>query len=125
MSDQETKNLLIQTSGPLKLVTLKKDPVPAKAIPTRDAWVLIQPSSAVRVCTGDDNHEEGVIRRGDLALLLPGFGHSLHRHQPSVPFGFSAMHLEGPFPEPLLGSLQNPPRKWQEASFAVLLSTEQ
>ncbi|HET6330463.1 MAG TPA: helix-turn-helix transcriptional regulator [Holophagaceae bacterium] len=122
MSDQETKNLLIQTSGPLKLVALKKDPVPAKAQPTRDAWVLIQPSSAVRVCTGDDNHEEGVIRRGDLALLLPGFGHSLHRHQPSVPFGFNALHMEGPFPEPLLGSLQNPPRKWQEASFAVLRS---
>ncbi|HJV23809.1 MAG TPA: AraC family transcriptional regulator [Holophagaceae bacterium] len=121
MPEQETKNLQIFSSGPLKLVTLKKDPVPAKALPSREAWTLILPSSAVRVCTGED-HEEGVIRRGDLALLLPGFGHTLHRHQPGVPFGFTALMLEGPFPEPLLGSLQNPPRKWQEASFAVLRS---
>ena len=121
MSEQETKTLQIHTSGPLKLVILKKDPIPPKALPSRDAWTLMLPTSAVRVCTGDDR-EEGVIRRGDLALLLPGYGHSLKRHQPNQPFGYTALQLEGPFPEPLLGTLQHPPRKWQEQSFAVLRS---
>ena len=121
MGDNESKNLQIHTSGPLKLVFLKKDPVPPKALPSRDAWTLILPGSAVKVCTGDDR-EEGIIRRGDLALLLPGFGHALKRHQANQPFGFTALHLEGPFPEPLLGTLQHPPRKWQEQSFAVLRS---
>jgi AraC-like DNA-binding protein len=74
-----------------------------------------------RVCTEDD-HEEGVIPRGALALLLPGYGHTLRRHQSNVPFGFTALQLDGPFPEPLLSILQQPPRKWQEQSFAVLRS---
>ncbi len=121
MNDQDSKNTQIFTSGPLKLVQLKKDPVPPRALPGRDAWTLIQPSTAVRVFTAEDR-EEGIIRRGDLALLLPGFGHTLKRHQEDQPFGFTALYLEGPFPEPLLGALQHPPRKWQEASFAVLRS---
>jgi AraC-like DNA-binding protein len=121
MVDPESKLLQVHTSGPLKLVVLKKDPVPLKALPSRDAWTLMLPSSAVRVCTGDDR-EEGVIRRGDLALLLPGFGHTLKRHQANQPFGFTALQLEGPFPEPLLSTLQHPPRKWQEQTFAVLRS---
>ncbi len=121
MGDSESKNLQIHSSGPLKLVVLKKDPIPPKALPARDAWTLILPGSAVKVCTGDDR-EEGIIRRGDLALLLPGFGHALKRHQANQPFGFTALYLEGPFPEPLLGTLQQPPRKWQEQSFAVLRS---
>jgi AraC-like DNA-binding protein len=121
MGDSEAKNFQIHTSGPLKLVILKKDPVPLKAMPSRDAWTLLLPSSAVKVCTGEDR-EEGIIRRGDLALLLPGFGHSLKRHQVNQPYGFTALHLEGSFPEPLLSTLQQPPRKWQEQSFAVLRS---
>ena len=121
MSDSESKLLHVHTSGPLKLIVLKKDPVPPKAFPTRDAWVLLLPGSAVRVCTAED-HEEGIVRRGDLALLLPGFGHTLKRHQANQPFGFTALHLEGPFPEPLLGTLQHPPRRWQEQTFAVLRS---
>jgi len=121
MSESENKNIQTYTSGPLRLVVLKHDPVPAKLLPSRDAWMLLQPTHAVRVCTGDD-HEEGVIRSGDLALLLPGFGHTLKRHQANAPFGFTGLFLEGPFPEPLLSALQNPPRKWQESSFAVLRS---
>ncbi|MBI4913134.1 MAG: helix-turn-helix transcriptional regulator [Acidobacteria bacterium] len=121
MSEHESKILQVFSSGPLKLVVLKRDPVPPRALPSRDAWTLILPGSAVRVLTGGDK-EEGIIRRGDLALLLPGFGHTLERHQPSQPFGFTALQLEGPFPEPLLGTLQHPPRKWQEQSFAVLRS---
>lgn len=121
MAEPESLNLLIQSSGPLKLVTLKKDPIPPKALPSREAWTLLLPSSPVRVCT-DDDREEGIIRRGDLALLLPGYGHSLKRHQPNVPFGFTALQMEGPFPEPLLSSLQHPPKKWQEQTFAVLRS---
>ena len=121
MSENETKNLQIHTSGPLRLAILKRDPVPTKLLPARDAWTLLQPTHAVRVCTGDDR-EEGVIRSGDLALLLPGFGHTLKRHHANTPFGFTALFMEGPFPEPLLSSLQHPPRKWQESSFAVLRS---
>lgn len=121
MSDAETKNLQTFTSGPLRLAILKRDPVPAKILPAREAWTLLQPTHAVRVCTGEDR-EEGVIRSGDLALLLPGFGHTLKRHHPNTPFGFTALFMEGPFPEPLLSSLQHPPRKWQESSFAVLRS---
>ncbi len=121
MSESDSKNLQTFTSGPLKLAILKRDPVPAKLMPARDSWILLQPTHAVRVCTGDDR-EEGIIRSGDLALLLPGFGHTLKRHHSSTHFGFTALFLEGPFPEPLLSSLQTPPRKWQEASFAVLRS---
>ncbi len=121
MSEPDNKNLLTYTSGPLRLVVLKHDPVPAKLLPTRDAWMLLQPTHPVRVCTGEDR-EEGVIRSGDLALLLPGFGHTLKRHQPNTPFGFTALFMDGPFPEPLLSALQHPPRKWQEQSFAVLRS---
>lgn len=121
MSDAEAKALQLHVSGPLRLAILKKDPIPAKLLPSRDAWILLQPTSAVRVCTGEDQ-EEGVIRSGDLALLLPGYGHTLKRHHPNTPFGFTALFMEGPFPEPLLSALQNPPRKWQEASFAVLRS---
>ena len=121
MADSESLNLTIQISGPLKLVTLKKDPVPLKAAPSRDSWTLLLPTSPVRVCT-DDDREEGIIRRGDLALLLPGFGHSLKRHQANIPFGFTALQMEGPFPEPLLSALQHPPKKWQEQTFAVLRS---
>jgi len=119
MSD--TKNLQIYTSGPLRLIVCKKDPIPAKAAPTKDSWTLLQPTAPVRVCTGDD-HEEGVIPRGSLALLLPGFGHTLQRHQEDTPFGFTALQLDGSFPEPLLSILQHPPRKWQEQSFAALRS---
>ena len=121
MSESETKNLQTFTSGPLRLSVLKRDPVPGKLLPARDAWTLLQPTHAVRVCTGEDR-EEGVIRSGDLALLLPGFGHTLKRHHANTPFGFTALFMEGPFPEPLLSSLQHPPRKWQESSFAVLRS---
>jgi len=121
MSEPEAKNLQTYTSGPLRLAVLKRDPVPAKLLPARDAWTLLQPTHAVRVCTSEDR-EEGVIRSGDLALLLPGFGHTLKRHHANAPFGFTALFMEGPFPEPLLSSLQNPPRKWQESSFAVLRS---
>ena len=84
---------------------LKRDPVPGKLLPARDAWTLLQPTHAVRVCTGEDR-EEGVIRSGDLALLLPGFGHTLKRHHANTPFGFTALFMEGPFPEPLLSSLR-------------------
>ncbi len=121
MVDPESINLQIHVSGPLKLVQLKKDPVPARALPSRDAWTLILPSSAVRVLT-DEDREEGIIRRGDLALLLPGFGHTLARHQAGTPFGFTAIQMEGPFPEPLLSALQHPPKKWQEQTFAILRS---
>lgn len=119
MSD--TKNTQIIPSGSLRLVVCKRDPVPAKALPSKDAWTLLQPTSTVKVCTGDD-HEEGSVPRGSLALLLPGFGHTLKRHQPDQPFGFTALQLDGPFPEPLISTLQHPPRKWQEASFASLRS---
>ena len=107
MAETDSQNLVIRVSGPLRLVQLKSDPVPPKALPSRDAWTLIHASSAIRVCTGDD-HEEGIIRRGDLALLLPGFQHVLKRHQANQPFGYSA--------------LQHPPRKWQEQTFSVLRS---
>ena len=60
--------------------------------------------------------------RGSLALLMPGFGHSFKRHHPETPFGFTALQMDGPFPEPLVSVLQHPPRKWQEASYAVLRS---
>ncbi|MFN8010943.1 MAG: AraC family transcriptional regulator [Holophagaceae bacterium] len=121
MAEPESQNLVIRVSGPLRLVQLRSDPVPPKALPSRDAWTLIHASSAIRVCTGDD-HEEGIIRRGDLALLLPGFQHVLKRHQANQPFGYTALQLEGPFPEPLLTALQHPPRKWQEQTFSVLRS---
>jgi AraC-like DNA-binding protein len=119
MSD--AKNIQIFTSGPLRLVICKKDPVPAKAVPSKESWTLLLPTAPVRICTGED-HEEGVVPRGSLALLLPGFGHNLKRHQEDVPFGFTALQLDGPFPEPLLSILQHPPRKWQEQSFAALRS---
>lgn len=112
----------IFSSGSLRLVVLRRDPIPPKAMPSKDAWTLILPTSAVRVCTSNGDREEGIIRRGDLALLLPGFGHTLKRHQPQQGFGFTALELEGPFPEPLLSTLQSPPKKWQEHTFAVLRS---
>lgn len=115
------KSFQVFSSGPLRLVVCKRDPVPAKAAPGRDTWTLILPTAAIRVCTGED-HEEGVVPRGSLALLLPGFGHTLKRHQDDQPFGFTALHLDGPFPEPLVSILQHPPRKWQEQSFASLRS---
>jgi len=121
MADSETKNVMVFTSGSLRLVNLKRDPVPAKAMPSAACWTLLLPSASVCVCTGEDQ-EEGVVRRGNLALLLPGYGHVLKRHQPAVPFGFTALQLEGPFPEPLVSILQHPPRKWQEQSFALLRS---
>lgn len=121
MNEHDAKNVHVYTSGSLRLVLLKKDPVPPKAAPSRDSWTLLQATSPVRVCTGDD-HEEGVIPKGSLALLLPGFGHQLKRHQADVPFGFTALQLDGPFPEPLVSILQHPPRKWQEQSFAALRS---
>jgi len=121
MNTHDSKQLLIRHSGPLRLVLLKKDPVPPKANPGRDSWTLLLPTTAVRLCTGDD-HEEGIVPKGSLALLLPGFGHTLHRHVPEEPFGFTALQFEGPFPEPLLSILQHPPRKWQEQSFALLRS---
>ena len=93
MSEPETKNLQTYTSGPLRLSVLKRDPVPGKLLPARDAWTLLQPTHAVRVCTGEDR-EEGVIRSGDLALLLPGFGHTLKRHHPNTPFGFTALFMD-------------------------------
>jgi len=121
MSNHDPKNLQTHTSGPLRMVVVKKDPVPAKAAPSRDSWTLLMATAPVRICTGED-HEEGIVPRGSLALLLPGFGHSLKRHQPEEPFGFTALQLDGPFPEPLLSILQHPPRKWQEQSFASLRS---
>ena len=121
MSNYDSKNFQTHTSGPLRLVVVKKDPVPAKAAPSRDSWTLLMATAPVRICTGED-HEEGIVPRGSLALLLPGFGHSLKRHQPEEPFGFTALQLDGPFPEPLLSILQHPPRKWQEQSFASLRS---
>ena len=121
MTIHDAKNLQTFTSGPLRLVLLKKDPAPAKAMPSREAWSLLLPTAPVRVCTGED-HEEGIIPRGSLALLLPGFGHVLKRHQLDTPFGYTALQLEGPFPEPLVSILQHPPRKWQEQSFAALRS---
>ena len=121
MSNHDPKNLLIFTSGSLRMLTLKRDPVPAKAAPSRDSWTLLLSTGPVRVCTGED-HEEGIIPRGSLALLLPGFGHTLKRHAPDTPFGFTALQLDGPFPEPLVSILQHPPRKWQEQSFATLRS---
>jgi AraC-like DNA-binding protein len=117
----DTKNIQLFSSGPLRLVVCKRDPIPAKAMPSRDTWTLMLPNAPVRVCTGED-HEEGIVPRGSLALFLPGFGHSFRRHQPETPFGFTALHMEGPFPEPLVSILQHPPRKWQEQSFAVLRS---
>jgi AraC-like DNA-binding protein len=121
MAESESQNLLIRVSGPLRLVQLKADPVPPKALPNRDAWTLLQANAPIRVYT-DEDHEEGIIRRGDLAMLLPGFQHILKRHQPGQAFGYTALQLEGPFPEPLLTALQHPPRKWQEQSFSVLRS---
>lgn len=121
MPNHDQKNLLTYTSGSLRMVSLKRDPVPAKAAPSRDSWTLLLPTGPVRVCTGDD-HEEGIIPRGSLALMLPGFGHSLKRHSPDQPFGYTALQLDGPFPEPLVSILQHPPRKWQEQSFAALRS---
>lgn len=121
MANHDPKNLQIHTSGPLRLVVVKKDPVPAKAAPSRESWTLLMATGPVRICTGED-HEEGIVPRGSLALLLPGFGHSLQRHQPDQPFGFTALQLDGPFPEPLVSILQHPPRKWQEQSFASLRS---
>ncbi len=121
MADTESQNLLIRVSGPLRLVQLKNDPIPPKALPSRDAWTLLHATSPIRVCT-DEDREEGIIRRGDLAMLLPGFQHLLKRHQPAQPFGYTALQLEGPFPEPLLTALQHPPRKWQEQTFSVLRS---
>ncbi|MCE1227924.1 MAG: helix-turn-helix transcriptional regulator [Firmicutes bacterium] len=103
------------------MLVLKRDPVPAKAAPPRDLWTLLAPTAQVRVCTGDD-HEEGVVPKGSLALLLPGFGHHLKRVAEDQPFGFTALQLDGPFPEPLVSILQHPPRKWQEQSFAALRS---
>ena len=41
MSDPETKNLLTYTSGPLRLAVLKRDPVPSKILPARDAWTRV------------------------------------------------------------------------------------
>lgn len=117
----DTKNVTISISGPLRLIVCKRDPVPLKANPSRESWTLLQTTAAVRVCTADD-HEEGIVPRGSLALLLPGFGHTLKRHQPETAFGFTALQLDGPFPEPLLSILQHPPRKWQEQSFASLRS---
>ena len=105
----------------LRLISLKRDPVPAKAAPNRDSWTLLLPTGPIRICTGED-HEEGIVPRGSLALLLPGFGHTLKRHAPDQPFGFIALQLDGPFPEPLVSILQHPPRKWQELSFASLRS---
>ena len=62
MAEPESQNLVIRVSGPLRLVQLRSDPVPPKALPSRDAWTLIHASSAIRVCTGDD-HEEGIRSR--------------------------------------------------------------
>jgi AraC-like DNA-binding protein len=121
MANHDPKNVQIFTSGPLRLVLVKKDPVPAKAAPSRDSWTLLLATAPVRVCTGED-HEEGVVPRGSLALLLPGFGHTLKRHVADQGFGFTALQLDGPFPEPLVSILQHPPRKWQEQSFASLRS---
>ena len=121
MTQYPFNNLQVFTSGPLKLAILQRDPVPPKVLPFKESWTLLQPTHPVRIFTQEDK-EEGIIRRGDLTLLLPGFGHTLKRHQPNIPFGFTALFLEGPFPEPLLSALQNPPRKWQEDSFAVLRS---
>ena len=53
MSENETKNLQIHTSGPLRLAILKRDPVPTKLLPARDAWTLLQPCS--QRCTSDMN----------------------------------------------------------------------
>ena len=75
MANHDPKNLQIHTSGPLRLVVVKKDPVPAKAAPSRDSWTLLMATGPVRICTGED-HEEGIVPRGSLALLLP---HSLHQ----------------------------------------------
>jgi len=121
MTNHDSKNLQTFTSGSLRLVSLKRDPVPAKVAPSRDAWTLLLPTGPIRICTGED-HEEGIVPRGSLALLLPGFGHTLKRYAPDQPFGFTALQLDGPFPEPLVGILQHPPRKWQELSFASLRS---
>ena len=121
MTGPDTKNVQTYTSGPLRLVICKRDPVPAKAMPSNESWTLLLPGSPIRVCTGEDI-EEGVIPRGSLALLMPGFGHTFKRHHPDTPFGFTALQMDGPFPEPLVSVLQHPPRKWQEASYAVLRS---
>jgi AraC-like DNA-binding protein len=121
MTNHEPKNLQTFTSGSLRLIFLKRDPIPAKVAPSRDAWTLMLPTGPIRICTGED-HEEGVVPRGSLALLLPGFGHTLKRYASDQPFGFTALQLDGPFPEPLVSILQHPPRKWQELSFAALRS---
>jgi len=117
----DTKNIQIYTSGPLRLVVLNKDPVPAKAMPPAESWTLMLPSNSIRACTGEDI-EEGVIPRGSVTLLMPGFGHTYKRHHPDSPFGFTALQMNGPFPEPLVSLLQHPPRKWQEHGYAVLRS---
>jgi len=121
MSEHEGKNVQIFTSGSLRLVTVKRDPIPPKATPPRDSWTLFQATAPVRICTGDDQ-EEGVVPKGSLALLLPGFGHTIRRHQSDLPFSYTALQLDGPFPEPLVSILQHPPRRWQEQSFAGLRS---
>ena len=41
MSESETKNLQTFTSGPLRLALLKRDPVPSKLLPAREAWTLL------------------------------------------------------------------------------------
>ncbi|MBP1628751.1 MAG: hypothetical protein H6Q00_3226 [Holophagaceae bacterium] len=121
MSDPESKNLQVFTSGSLRLTILKRDPIPTKALSGRNVWTLMLPTAPIRVFTGED-HEEGVVPRGSLALFLPGFGHTLKRHQADTPFGYTALELESPFPEPLLTILQHPPRRWQEQSFTALRS---
>ena len=121
MSALDPKNLQIHTSGPLRLVILNKDPVPAKAMAPAESWTLMLPTNSIQVCTGEDLEESG-IPKGSVALLMPGFGHTFKRHHPDVSFGFTALQMHGPFPEPLVSLLQRPPRKWQEHGFAVLRS---
>ena len=39
MSEAEAKSLQLHVSGPLRLAILKKDPIPAKLLPSRDACI--------------------------------------------------------------------------------------
>ena len=52
MTGPEAKNVQTYTSGPLRLVICKRDPVPAKVMPSNESWTLLLPGSPIRICTG-------------------------------------------------------------------------
>jgi AraC-like DNA-binding protein len=107
-------------SGAIRLIACKEDPLPARVGTLGDTWTLILTTAPARIT--HNGNEVGLIRRDSLTIMLPDYGHKLERKNPSTPFGFTAIKIEGQVPDPLFTVLRRPPTTWHEQGFARIQS---